>query len=155
MGEQYQHRWGALLYKMGKIQHSTASHNTKLNHNTQQPTWAAATLPFSGFCPLSPWQHLPCTQILAPLLPMGPYKVRGVGCALAALLYVGTLKDGFICKVPLPQAPQIQQASHASHVTRNTFYLAQTPCIHTSSDLTRSLAGMGRRVLLPFSLALM
>jgi hypothetical protein len=28
---------------------------------------------------------------------------------------VGTLKDGYIPKVPLPWAPQIQQASHTSH----------------------------------------
>jgi hypothetical protein len=38
--------------------------------------------------------------------------------------YVGSLKDGYIHKVPLPQAPWIQHASHASHVTHNTCYLA-------------------------------
>ncbi len=32
LGGKYQHGWGALLYKMGKIAH--ASHNTKHNHNT-------------------------------------------------------------------------------------------------------------------------
>ncbi len=70
---------------------------------------------------------------------------------------VGTLKDKYTCKVPLPQAPQIQhtsQASHASHVTRNTCYLAQVPCIPMWSDLTRSLVELGRRALLPFSLLL-
>jgi hypothetical protein len=64
---------------------------------------------------------------------------------------VGTLKDGYVCKVALPWAPRIQ---HASHVTRNTCHLAQVPRIPTWSDLTRSLAGLGRRALLPFSLLL-
>jgi hypothetical protein len=68
---------------------------------------------------------------------------------------VGTLKDGYVRKVLLPRAPWIQHASHNSHVTHDTYYLAQVPCICTWSDLTRSLAGLGRRALLPFSLALM
>jgi len=76
---------------MGKIQYSTASHNTNTTHNTQQPTWAATALSFNGFGPLSPWQHPPWTQILAPLLPMGPWQARGVGCALAI---VGSLVWG-------------------------------------------------------------
>jgi hypothetical protein len=29
---------------------------------------------------------------------------------------VGTLKDGYICKAPLPWGPRIQQASHTSHL---------------------------------------
>ncbi len=76
IGGEYQHWLGALLYKMGK-------NSTKHNHYTQHPTWATAALPFSGFGPLSPWQHLPWTQFLTPLLPIGPYKAHGVGCALA------------------------------------------------------------------------
>jgi hypothetical protein len=68
---------------------------------------------------------------------------------------VGTLKDGYVCKVPLPRAPRIQHASHVTTVTYNTCYLAQVPRIPMWSDLTRSLAGLGRRALLPFSLALM
>jgi hypothetical protein len=68
---------------------------------------------------------------------------------------VGTLKDGYICKVLLPQAPQIQHASHMTTVAHDTCYLAQVPSIPTWSDLTRLLAGLGRRTLLPFSLALM
>jgi hypothetical protein len=68
---------------------------------------------------------------------------------------VGTLKDGNIHKVPLPQAPRIQHASHTSHVTHDTGYFAQVPRIPTWSDLTGSLAGLGRRALLPFSLVLM
>jgi hypothetical protein len=67
---------------------------------------------------------------------------------------VGTLKDGYICKLPLPQAPQIQHASHMTTVAHDTCYLAQVPRIPTWGDLMRSLAGLGRRMLLPFSLAL-
>ena len=67
-----------------------------------------------------------------------------------AELCVGTLKDRYVRKVALPRAPPIQHASQASHVTRNTCYLAQVPHIPTWSDLTRSLAGLGRRALLPF-----
>jgi hypothetical protein len=68
---------------------------------------------------------------------------------------VGTLQDGNIRKVPLPRAPQIQHASHITMVARDTCYLAQVQCIPTWRDLTRLLAGLGRRMLLPFSLALM
>ena len=71
------------------------------------------------------------------------------------LSVVGTLKDGYIHKVPLRRATRIQHASHTSHVTHDTCYLEQVPRIPTWSDLTRSLAGLGRRMLLPFSLALM
>ncbi len=67
---------------------------------------------------------------------------------------VGTLKDGYVLKVPLPWAPQIQHASHASHVTLDACYLAQVPRIPMWSDLTRSRAGLSRRVLLPFPLLL-
>jgi hypothetical protein len=68
---------------------------------------------------------------------------------------VGTLKDAYVRNVPLPRAPQIQHASHTGHVTHNACYLAQVPRIPTWSDLTKSLAGLGRRALLPFSLVLM
>ncbi len=68
---------------------------------------------------------------------------------------VRALKEGYICRVPLLQAPRIQQASHASNVPRNTCYLAQVPPFSTWSDLTRSLAGLGRGAHLPFSLAMM
>jgi hypothetical protein len=104
------------------------------------------------------------------------------------LKFVGTLKDRYIRKIPLPGAPRIQHArhtshgrfsllsqslapnchkrmeilapwiqhaSHASHVTHDTCYSEQVPRISTWSDLTRSLAGLGRSALLPFSLALM
>ena len=59
---------------------------------------------------------------------------------------VGTLKDGYIRKVPLPRAPRIQSASHVRHI-RDTCYLGQVPGIPRWSDLTRSLAGLGRSVV--------
>jgi hypothetical protein len=40
-------------------------------------------------------------------------------------------------------------------VAHDTCYLAQVPRIPTWSDLTRSLAGLGRKILHPFSLAMM
>jgi hypothetical protein len=68
---------------------------------------------------------------------------------------VGTLKDGYVPNVPLPRAPRIQHAGHTGHVTHDTCYLAQVPRIAMWSDLTKSLAGLGRRALLSFSLMLM
>ena len=109
---------------------------------------------------------------------------------------VGTLKDGYVRKVPLPRAPRIQHArstgtlrvpsrststpvapriQHAKStgtlrvpsrststpvgpsplrvtpIGHDTCYLAQVPRIPTWSDLTRSIVGLGRRTLLPFS----
>ena len=66
---------------------------------------------------------------------------------------VGTLKDGYIRKVPLPRVPRIQSTSHMQHM-HDTCYFTQVPRIPTWSDLTRSLAGLGRSVLRPFSLSL-
>ncbi len=66
---------------------------------------------------------------------------------------VGTLKDGYVRNVPLPRAPWIQSASHVTskkQVTidsHDTCYL-QVPCVPTWSDLSRSLAGLGRTILL-------
>ena len=71
---------------------------------------------------------------------------------------VGTLKDGYVRRVPLPRAPRTQHASHvSSHVRhmRDTCYLEQVPRIPTWSDLSRSLVGLGRNMLRPFSLAMM
>jgi hypothetical protein len=56
---------------------------------------------------------------------------------------VGTLKDGYICKVPLLRAPQIQHASQASHVTCNTCYLAQVPRIQPLFDVNVILLSIG------------
>jgi hypothetical protein len=64
---------------------------------------------------------------------------------------VGTLKDGYVRKVPLPRAPRIQSASHVCD-TLDTCYLAQVTRIPTWSDLARSLADLGRRTLMPLSL---
>ena len=49
MGGKYQHGEGALLYKLGKLRYPTVSHNLKHNHNTQQPTQAAAAPPPGSF----------------------------------------------------------------------------------------------------------
>ena len=72
---------------------------------------------------------------------------------------VGTLKDGYLRKVPLPRVPLRQSTEHvtASAVIRvpsGTCYL-QVPRVPTWSvpswsDLTRSLSGFGRRTPLPF-----
>ena len=62
---------------------------------------------------------------------------------------VGTLKDEYVRKVPLPRAPRIQRTSHVTTVSHNTCYLAQVPRIPRWSDLARSLAGL-RSNILPF-----
>ena len=64
---------------------------------------------------------------------------------------VGTLKDGYVRKVPLPRAPRIQYANSVPIMEHDTCYSAQVPRIPTWSDLTRSLAGFGMRTFLPFS----
>jgi hypothetical protein len=66
---------------------------------------------------------------------------------------IGTLKDGYIQKVPLPRVPRIQSASHMCH-THDTCYSEQVTGIPTWSDLVRSLAGLGQSTLQPFSLLL-
>jgi hypothetical protein len=67
---------------------------------------------------------------------------------------VGTLKDGYVRRVPLPRVPQVQSTSeHVAAVmrdSRDTCY-SQVPRVLTWSDLTRSLTGLGRRVLVAFS----
>jgi hypothetical protein len=68
---------------------------------------------------------------------------------------VGTLKDGYIRKVPLLWAPRIQCASHVtSNVTArdDTCYLVMVLPIPTWSDLVRALPRFSRSTLLPFSL---
>ena len=69
---------------------------------------------------------------------------------------VGTLKDGYIRKVPLPRIPRIQStrelvanvATHTSN-SHDTCYL-QVPRVPTWSDLIRSLTGLGQSSLRPF-----
>ncbi len=58
---------------------------------------------------------------------------------------VGTLERGYVRNVPLPRVPRVQRASHMT----GTCYL-HVPRVPTWSDLTRSLAGLGRCIL-PFS----
>jgi hypothetical protein len=87
----------------------------------------------------------------------------------ATLWDVETLKDGYICNVPLPRVPRIQSASLATlepsqcimagtepsrctmagHAPAITYY-SRAPQVPMWSDLTRSLSGCGRRTLLPF-----
>ncbi len=68
---------------------------------------------------------------------------------------VETLKDGYVCNVPLPRAPCIQSANHVTSKkwvmidSQDSCYL-QVPRVSTWSNLTRSLAGLGMTIL-PFS----
>jgi hypothetical protein len=59
---------------------SSKAHTTTKTqpHNTQQPKWAAAALPSSGFSPLPPWVSQRRHQIMALLLPMVPCKARAI-----------------------------------------------------------------------------
>jgi hypothetical protein len=64
-------------------------------------------------------------------------------------MYVGTLKDGYLRKVPLPRAPRIQIPEHvtASAVTHDTHVScsSQVPRVPTWGDLlARSLSAFGR-----------
>jgi hypothetical protein len=65
---------------------------------------------------------------------------------------VGTLKDGYLRKVPLPRAPLRQSPEHmtASAVTRvpSATCYSQVPRVPTWSDLTKSLFGDLRARLL-------
>ncbi len=66
---------------------------------------------------------------------------------------VGTLYDGYLCKVPLPRAPWIQSPGHVTCAAvtecdkHDTCYL-QVPRIPTLSDLIRSHAGYSRSTML-------
>jgi hypothetical protein len=64
---------------------------------------------------------------------------------------VETLEGGYVHNVPLPRVPQLQSASLMTSKTgiQDTCY-SQVTRIPTWSDLTRSLAGMGSRML-PFA----
>ena len=69
---------------------------------------------------------------------------------------VGTLKDGYIRKVPLPRIPRIQSPSAlvanvatATSNSHDTCYL-QVPRVPTWSDIWRSLSGLGQILLRPF-----
>jgi hypothetical protein len=69
---------------------------------------------------VQPWYlHLAKSPRVLPLVER-PSALKGC---------VGTLKDGYVRKVPLPQAPRIQHTSHMTTVAHNTCYLAQVPRI--------------------------
>ncbi len=69
---------------------------------------------------------------------------------------VGTLNDGYIRRVPLPRAPQIQSTDHVTcnvtviHDAVDTCYLGQVPRIPTWNDLSRLIASVARTTILPF-----
>jgi hypothetical protein len=67
---------------------------------------------------------------------------------------VGTLDGGYIHKVPLPRAPQLQSTAlvtcAAPRDLHNTYYL-QVPRIPTWSDLVRSHLGVPRSTMLPIA----
>ncbi len=82
------------------------------------------------------------------------YFLRILPCALRPSTLkecVGTLKEGYVCNVPLPRVPRLQSASLMTSKTgiQDTSY-SQVTWIPMWSNLTRLLAGMGRRVL-PFA----
>ncbi len=64
---------------------------------------------------------------------------------------VGTVDGGCVQNVPLPRVPLLQSASLMTSKTgiKDTCY-SQVPQVATWSNLTRLLAGMGRRML-PFA----
>ncbi len=78
MGTKYQHGWGDLHYKMGKIEYSTASTtpNTTTHNNQHEPPppypSAALALSLHG---QAIWRHQP----MAPRLPKVSLKARVVG----------------------------------------------------------------------------
>jgi hypothetical protein len=69
---------------------------------------------------------------------------------------VGTLDDGYVHKVPLPRAPQIQSPGHVTcaavtkQVTSDTCYL-QVSCIPSWSDVVRSQLGGARSMMIPLT----
>ncbi len=69
---------------------------------------------------------------------------------------VGTLDNGYQCKVPLPRAQRVQSPVHVTcnmQITRDNPYTcySEVPRIPTWSDLSRSLASLGRTTILPFA----
>ncbi len=83
---------------------------------------------------------------------------RCAACCYLCVELVGALKDGYICKIPLPRVPRVQSTSDhvasAAAVTcdsADTSYL-QVPCVPTWRDLTRKIAGFGRRTIVSFPL---
>ena len=82
---------GAVVYKMAKVRvlYPKPQPNTT---TSQQPTWAAAALPSSGFAlSLSPWVEQRHHQIMVPLLPYTIRMPRAIGLVLAV---VGLLSWG-------------------------------------------------------------
>jgi hypothetical protein len=70
---------------------------------------------------------------------------------MVSMAIVGTLQNGYICKVPLPRVvPRIQSASHVTgHGADSDTCFLQVPLVPTWCDLRRLLQGLGRKQLLP------
>ncbi len=78
--------------------------------------------------------------------------------AVALAVVVGTFKDGYIRRVPLPRVPRIQSTSSVACATihRNPTHTGYLPIVRipTWSELIGSLSGVGRcieRYIPPYS----
>ena len=92
------------------------------------------------------------------LLALGWGSVTLTRAGARAVLAVGTLKDGYIRRVPLPRVPPIQSMSPVACATihRNPTHTGYSPIarIPTWSDMIESLSGFGRcieRYIPPYS----
>ena len=84
--------------------------------------------------------------------------IRRQRMMMQTLQGVGTLKDGYIRRVPLPRVTRIQSTSPVACATihRNPTHTGYSPIarIPTWSDMIESLSGLGRcieRCIPPFS----
>ena len=64
--------------------HNHKTHTAKHNHTQNTHREPTATRPSTSFA-ISPWQHLPWTQLLVPPIPIGQRQARGVGLALSTI----------------------------------------------------------------------
>jgi hypothetical protein len=77
------------------------------------------------------------------------------GCMIKSLcVSIGTLEGGYVRNVPLPRILLRQSASRvacAATLTESTdTYYSKVPWIPTSSEITRSLEGLGKTAIMPF-----
>ncbi len=72
-------RW-QLKGRSNTTQNTKSTKHTTTNMSHHRPT-------LQRFFHILPWQYPPWTHILAPLIPMCPYKVRGIGCTLVAVCF--------------------------------------------------------------------
>ena len=105
---------------------------------------------------LAPRRNKPSWAVLASSSTVEPVLLNEAG--IDPLPTVGTLKDGYIRRVPLPRVPPIQSTSPVACATihRNPTHTGYSPIarIPTWSDMIESLSGFGRcieRYIPPFS----